>query len=188
MKPSTTLTAVSVSRMPTLNASSALAARAAKRVDEERLLGADPARAHRKERGEALRRLHEQHVAKRLVDPEGVEHEPDRRQAEAPVAELPEHHLPQPARGVRTIVNAWPTRSLNSATCALTQIISAISPNTTASRTSSPIRSCSKSQRKSKLGSDGSESMLGSTPCVSAQPNSDRPRRRCRRSRAPRSS
>ena len=74
--------------------------------------------------------------------------------------------------GVRTIVNAWPTRSLNSATCALTQIISAISPNTTASRTSSPIRSCSKSQRKSKLGSEGSRSMLGKTPCVSAQANS----------------
>ena len=89
-------------------------------------------------------------------------------------AELPEHDGPQPARaGVWTIVNAWPTRSLNSATWALTQIISPIRPNTSRSRTISPTRSCSKSQRKSKLGREGSASKLGKTPCVSAQAKSD---------------
>ena len=35
--------------------------------------------------GEAHRRLHEQDVADALVDPEGAEEEPDRREAERPV-------------------------------------------------------------------------------------------------------
>ncbi len=56
----------------------------AERVDEECLLRPDAAGADGNERGEALRGLDEQHVAERLVDAEGSEHEPDRREAEAP--------------------------------------------------------------------------------------------------------
>ena len=48
-----------------------------------------PARADRNERREALRRLHEQHVAQRSARSERAEQEPDRRQAERPVGELP---------------------------------------------------------------------------------------------------
>ena len=102
MKPSTTLTAVRVSFMPTLNASSAeRGACAAERVDEERLLGADAAGADGHERGEALRGLDEQHVAERLVDPEGVEHEPDRREPKAQSASCQSTTVRSQRAGVR---------------------------------------------------------------------------------------
>ena len=58
-------------------------------VDDEGLLGPDPARRDRHERGEALRDLDEQDVPERLLDPEGAEEEPDRDEAEQPVSRLP---------------------------------------------------------------------------------------------------
>ncbi len=96
--PTTTFTAVRVSRMPTLNASRAVRGGCPPQgVDEERLLGADPTRAHGDERGQALRRLHEEDVADALLDAERAEEEPDRGEPEPPVAELPEHDLAQPS-------------------------------------------------------------------------------------------
>ncbi len=77
--------------------------------------------------------------------------------------------------GVWTIVNAWPTRSWNSATWALTQIASPMRPNTSRSSTISPTRSCSNSQRKSKLGREGSTPKPGRTPCVIAHAKSETP-------------
>ena len=62
------------------------------RVDEERLLGADPARGGGDERGEAHRRLDENGVLDALRDPECPEEEPDRREAQRPVGELPDDH------------------------------------------------------------------------------------------------
>ena len=60
-------------------------------VDEQRLLGADAAGRRGDQGREAHRRLDEQRVADALVDAERAEEEPDRRQPEAPVGELPEH-------------------------------------------------------------------------------------------------
>ena len=88
--PAITLTTVSVMRMPTLNASSTEDGRRPAQHDgEEGLLGADAAGRGRHQRGEAERHLHEQRVADRLVDPERAEEEPDRGDAERPVAQLP---------------------------------------------------------------------------------------------------
>ena len=102
MKPRITLVTISVSFIPTLNASSV--ARPipvpVEDVDDERLLGADPAGRDRDERGEALGHLDEQHVPDRLLDPERVEEEPDRDEAKHPVARLPERDLAQVARPV----------------------------------------------------------------------------------------
>ena len=76
--------------MPTEKASSRLRGTAAlEHEDDERLLGADPARRDRHERREALRHLHEEDVAEALVDAERAEEEPDRHEAERPVPGLP---------------------------------------------------------------------------------------------------
>ena len=71
MNPTTTFTAVSVSLMPTLNASRAVRGAAPPEgIDEERLLGPDASGAHRDECGQALRRLHEEDIADALLDAE----------------------------------------------------------------------------------------------------------------------
>src|SRR6186997_2839701 len=57
----------------------------AERVDQQRLLGADPARGGGHECRHAHRRLHEDDVPDVLWDPEGAEKEPDGREAEEPV-------------------------------------------------------------------------------------------------------
>ena len=70
-KPSARLTTISVSRMPTLNASSAVLRRlAAKHEEQERLLGADPGRADREQRRELCGDLDEQRVVHGRGQPE----------------------------------------------------------------------------------------------------------------------
>ena len=66
-------------------------------VDEKGLLCPDPTGTDRHDRGEALRRLHQQHVAGRLLDPKRAEHEPDRREA-TPTSELPGDSSAEPPR------------------------------------------------------------------------------------------
>ena len=55
----------------------------------------------RDERGQALRHLHEQHVPERLLDPERAEEEPDRDEAQEPVAGLPRRDRAEIAPTVR---------------------------------------------------------------------------------------
>ena len=66
-------------------------------------------------------------------------------------------------------MKAWPTWLRNSSTLLRIQIASAMSPKTAI--TSRICETCgwSRNQAKSKLGSDGSASKLGNTPCVTAQ-------------------
>ena len=59
-------------------------------VDDESLLGADPAGRDGNEGREALGDLDQQHVPDRLGNPERIEEEPDRHEAKRPVACLPE--------------------------------------------------------------------------------------------------
>ena len=60
----------------------------------------------RDERREALGHLDKQDVPDRLLDPEGVEEEPDRDEAEQPVARLPERNLAQVTRSVGSTAKA----------------------------------------------------------------------------------
>ena len=53
-------------------------------VDDEGLLGADPTRRDRDECRQALGLLDEQDVPNRLLDPERVEEEPERREPAGP--------------------------------------------------------------------------------------------------------
>ena len=69
-------------------------------VEEERLLGAEPARRQRQERRQARGHLDEQHVLDRLRDVERVEHEPDGHEAKRPVCRLPDRDRPEVGRRV----------------------------------------------------------------------------------------
>ena len=60
-------------------------------VDQQGLLGPDPAGRRGNQGRQAHRRLDEERVAEALGDSERGEEEPDRREPEAPVGELPHH-------------------------------------------------------------------------------------------------
>ena len=73
--------------------------RAVERDDEQRLLGAGAARRERKRAGHRLHAHHQQHIVERSADPEGVEEQPERREAQHPPGRLPGDDLAQvPAR------------------------------------------------------------------------------------------
>ncbi len=90
VKPTIAFTTVSVSRMPTEKASRALRGTASLKTKTMKACSVPiPPGEIGHERGEARRHLHEQHVPDALVDPECAEEEPDREEAERPVARLP---------------------------------------------------------------------------------------------------
>ena len=138
-------------------------------VDEKGLLCPDPTGTDRHDRGEALRRLHQQHVAGRLLDPKAPSMNQTVARRSPHSASCQATTVRSHRAGVRTTVNAWRTRCLNSATLARIQTPRATAPRARTPSATSATVSCRRNHAKSKLGRYGSTSRLGRTPCVTAQ-------------------
>ena len=115
------MTAISVSRMPTLKAAARARDLPAEEVEQEGLLGADPAGLIGRSEASPARDLDEQRVVERRRQPERAQEEEDRDEPARPVERLPERDPAQVDPRSRSAANPCAIRSLKSPICSANQ-------------------------------------------------------------------